>query len=498
MGICLGVSNSETKRRIENRVGKDGYHEWEKMPQPLSFEDVGLPEIEYDKRQEMAAAVLTEAANQALSLFPRDGRKPFNKQALNEMLERCLFTKSKKLMKALNFSPTGRFGYPTVRAFVKEMVVETLKNDIMATALAIAHEQGVSVFNRQDPEVEGKWIVETIRWCYILHVITMTADKDVNVMKLVYDHVLAMREGPLSGWRDVATDFEYLKTISVDPAIAGMFDKKAKKVPDSNRLEAKSNLGLTMNIMEAMWGDYKAGNKENAEAGYELAVLDGLFDYTRQNNRARKAATGSMYKYSPIPRNWADLFASWDLNFIYSEFPNNCSLIMTKLFTPAVGTYSSTPERYLRPRVIALFVQINREMVDRVIGGHELPEVEWRADDFLKIWSRVNLVYAKRYRAFYEDLGKGLAGGIRKILDAASDAFVRKTWDEVKEAVDEGEPERVTKAIVSMLQLLSKLKIVDIDPDALKANKEFAGTGKEQIDQTIKEAYELYERPTTA
>ena len=61
-------------------------------------------------------------------------------------------------------------------------------------------------------------------------------------------------------------------------------------------LSATANLGLTMNIMEAMWSDYQAGNKDNAEAGYELAVLDGLFDFTRQANRARHAtAESSMF-----------------------------------------------------------------------------------------------------------------------------------------------------------------------------------------------------------
>lgn len=490
---CCGVTNEETLRRIQAVIGKDGYHEWEDMPKPLSFADVGLPEIEYSKRKQDATAAMQVTVQGVLSLFEKNGNKPFKKKAIHEMLDRCMFTRSKKLMKALNFSPSGRYAFPTVKAFVLEMARETLKNDIMATALAIAHEKGVPLFCRQDSEVETPWIVETVTWCYILHVITMTADNDPRVMKMVYDHVLEMREGPLEGWRDKATDFEYLKTISVDPAISSMFGKK-EKAPKTNKLEAMTNLGLTMNIMEAMWGDYKAGNKENAEAGYELAVLDGLFDYTRQANRARKPAGSTMYKYSPIPRNWADLFASWDLNFIYSEFPENCSLIMTKLFTPAVGSYSSSPERYLRPRVIALFVQINREMVDRVLGQTELPQVEsWTEKEFLKIWSKVNLVYAKRYRAFYEKLGEDLAGGIREVLDSAADEFVSSTWKEVKEAVDEGEPERVTKAIVNMLQLLSKLKLVDIDTDDLKKNKEFDGDRKEQLAQSVNQAYGLYQ-----
>ena len=492
---CCGVSNAETLRRIEAVVGSDGYHDWENMPKPLSFRDMGLPALGQSQRNESAAGLVSAAVAVILAAFDDNGNQPFAQDVVDRVLNRCLFARSKALMEALDFGPTGKYTYSTVRAFVEEMATEVLKNDIIVAALAIAHVEGVSIFQRQGNDVETTWIVESVAWCYALHVITMTAEADKSILKLLYEHVQEMRTGPLAGWQEEATDFEYLKTSTIDPAVASMF-KASSNVPSENKLDATANLGLTMNIMEAMWSDYQAGNKDNAEAGYELAVLDGLFDFTRQANRARHAtAESSMFKISPIPRNYSDLYHSWNLNFVCQEYPGKTPVVLAKLLTPAVGSYSARPERYMQPRVIALYAQILREMCERVIDGTngDLPEVDtWISIEFRDLWSKVNLIYSKRYRAFYESLGRGLAGIIRTSMDAASDIFVQSVWKEVKEAIEDGEPERLTKAITSMLSLLAKLKIIDIDLEGLKTKQELNGERREQLAQSIEQSYMAY------
>lgn len=316
MGALLGVSNQETLRRIEAAVGSDGYHEWEKMHLPEKYQTPDLPELDYHTKRRLAQEVLDGAVAQILSIFEDDGAKPFENERINKTLDRMLISQSEELMNSFDFTPDGQYSFPTVKSLVEEVAQETLKNDILATTLAIARREGVDIFIRQNPEIEREWIEEAVYWTFILHVMTNTCFHNRKLVKTLRGHFQELREGPLKAWKDIATEFEFMKTISVDPGIA-LFEKERSKPIKENELRGLTLMGLSMNILEAMWEDYRSGNKINAQAGYELAVIDGLFDFTRQANRARKVSKYStMYKYSPIPRNWADLFQSWDLNVV--------------------------------------------------------------------------------------------------------------------------------------------------------------------------------------
>lgn len=492
---CCGVSNEATLRKVEAVIGTDGYHEWESMPLPVTYESLDLPNLSIERRRELALSTMEEARQVVLSAFEDDGAKPFDLDAIHAVLDRYYITGSEEVMQKLNFKD-GPYSYPSVRAFVADMGRYALANEVLVTVLALAAEKNIPLINRQDPEAEKTWIVESVLWAYILHVITLTGEHDREFLTALHTHILEIRKGPLSEWKDKVTDFEYLKTISVEPVIVGFLSSNPKptQTKAKNKLDAVANLGLTMNIFEAMWEDYKNGNVRNAEAGYEMAMLDGLFDYTRQANRARKKdSTGTMYIFSPIPQNWTDLYQSWDMDFIYQSFPGEFPLVMMKLFTPAVADYPNKPSRYLVPRLIALFCQVYRITVDAVNGSSGLPEMDnWANQEFLKLWSDVNYIYAKRYRAFYESLGQGLAGAARNTFDAAADKFVESTWKEFKEAVDEGRPEVVTKKLTKLLQLVAKLKLVKIDNSLLERNMEYDGDRKEQLDTCVKDNFAMY------
>ena len=492
---CCGVSNLETKRRIEAVIGTDGYHEWDDMPLPLTYEQMGLPNMSLESRMESAKETMDQAVDVVLSAFDDNGNGPFSEDAIRSVLDRLYISDSEEVMQALSFTD-GAYTYASVKDFVGDMAKHTLQNEVLVTVLAVAKKMGIPLVNRQDPEAENAWIVDAVLWAYILHVITLTAENDRAFLKKLYTHFLALRQGKLKDWKDKVSDFEYLKTISVEPVVSGLIKSNPKRNTGKakNQLDATLNLGLTMNMLEAMWEDYKNGNGDNAEAGYEMALLDGLFDYTRQANRARKVdSTGTMYVFSPIPRNWTDLYQSWDMDFIYQSFSDSFPTVLMKLFTPCVANYPDNPSRYLVPRVIALYCQVFRITAETVDGETGLPEMKnWTNKDFLEVWSKVNLIFAKRYRAFYEQLGQGLAGAVRKTFDVAADEFVKNTWQDFKNAVDRGEPEAVTKKLTELLQITAKLKLVKIDDSMLQRNMEFAGDRREQLDSCVKETYELY------
>lgn len=133
-----------------------------------------------------------------------------------------------------------------------------------------------------------------------------------------------------------------------------------------------------------------------------------------------------------MPRNWTDLYQSWDGNFIFNEFAE-APLFAAKLVTPAVGDYDEDPEVYMTPRVIALYLHSVFVMRARAEGTQ--PVVDWRNPEFNDLWGRVNLIYARRYRACYDGLVSKHTGILGGIKDKAGDALVRAMWSSLKTTI---------------------------------------------------------------
>ena len=135
------------------------------------------------------------------------------------------------------------------------------------------------------------------------------------------------------------------KILTVEPAIKDIIRQKNPGDFDpasgtkGYKLYWKTNSLLSVNILEAMAQDFSKSYEANGEAGYELALLDGLFDGTRQANRVRWHANtmGGQYRYSPAPRNWVDLYQSWNLNFLFNQF-HSAPIMAMKLLIPEVGS----------------------------------------------------------------------------------------------------------------------------------------------------------------
>lgn len=299
---------------------------------------------------------------------------------------------------------------------------------------------------------------------------------DRKLLKKFYDFVNFERNsGRLKNWKDHVNTFEYFKTKSVDPAIKTFLeptiDISPKDVQDYSIL---GQCALSMNVLEAMTQDYKTGHTYNAESAYELALLDGLFDYTSEVNKKRLKinSLGSMYSSTTVPRNWSDLYQSWNMCFVYNQY-GDYPLFMAKLLNPAVGNYTDDVSIYMTPRVIALYIHIFRIMTVRTICGISDPlcfkNIDWRVKELSDVWGKVNYIYSKKYRKFYNDLSNDIGGNFLGINNMA-DKFINLAWTSLKFIVKNSDKERQEEEFINLIEKFRKIKMKKNTDYGLKRN----------------------------
>lgn len=251
----------------------------------------------------------------------------------------------------------------------------------------------------------GKELVDAAHYCATLHALTELLvhderfDGEPPLLKQAVERLVATREA--APWRRYANLFERLKMMSLDQAIEVIARFKRDPAAHTEIHEVRG-LFLQINVMEAMFQDALQRCEDNAHAGYPLFLhpsgrpaIEGL-----DNGLVRLTAVGGAThlpdRRPPFPRQWTQLYESWNLCFC-STYPNALDFYC-KLLAPCVtGKIRSRPGLYIHYRGVALFLHAQHEMLQRVARGRAEPPVDQRNPILTRLWGEVNAQAAADY-----------------------------------------------------------------------------------------------------
>ena len=99
---------------------------------------------------------------------------------------------------------------------------------------------------------------------------------------------------------------------------------------------------------------------------------------------------------APLPKEWADLYATWNLGFVssYTNFP----YFMAKLLIPSVNNYAHNPAGYMYHRALPLYTHINYELFHRFDRSLTPAMTGWYSKELTHHFGRMNVLSAKSYQ----------------------------------------------------------------------------------------------------
>jgi hypothetical protein len=407
---CKG--NENIQFYIDRIIGDDGYVEWEellintKLPNDIVFV--------HSENRFLAEEKIDHFFSLVIYKFNLENQLNFTQ--IKDFLRRlCL--KDANIDESL-------FNRESVHSFLDRMKKAIKQNDIFLTF--------VLNFTKTDIDSSFEpYVIDFVTYCYVLEVLVVNLSKDEELFQNVLSTINDEREnGNLTkDWRDYASLFQRAKINSILPFIPDLSPKKVaeshkgKKYVDDT-YSPSSRIGLSINITEAVLQDLNLGHIDNAKAGYELAFMDGLLDFSKTSNEKRVlvANTSSMYRYSSFPRNWSDLYNAWNLVFVgnFDEFPYYAA----KLLFPEVSDYKDDPEQYLYPRLLGLWLHIHY-VIYEATHGHDRRHNLKLSEEMLEKLGKITLTYAKSYRKFYNKLNYKLSPRWMIPLDYLNDKSMK-------------------------------------------------------------------------
>lgn len=326
-------NSNKVSSKLEDVIGNDGYVEWETL-----LSNVKLPKetIFVNSKNRHQAIFKLNCAFDCVQVKFKS--KYFEINSIKNLLERlCL--KNAKI-------PEEIFQQQTVKEFLESTKSVIEQNDIFLTYL-------LNFDINNETIIKSRYIKDIIVYCFVLEILTTNLMKDETLFQECLKTIDHEREHGLrtKHWRDYATMFQRAKIASILPFIPDLspkiveesFETHGKGATVDDTYSPLSRIGLSINITEAVLEDLNQENYDNAKAGYELAMMDGLLDFSKFSNEKRilVAPTSSMYRYSAFPRNWSDLYNAWNLTFVgnFKEFP----YYACKLLFPEVADYKDEP-----------------------------------------------------------------------------------------------------------------------------------------------------------
>lgn len=209
-------------------------------------------------------------------------------------------------------------------------------------------------------------------------------------------------------WRSVCNLFEVLK---VELVVKPMKQRlRSKQGLDNSSFDDKSGDGvvLQLNVLDAMYGDTKLGNDDNAECGFELMCQ--TFDKPPEPLLGEALSDewtvaghkmGVARMHIAFNEAWISLYSSWNGAFC----SNYGDLMYAKLYNPGVaGAYLDIDDHvYFFPRVCTLYVHLHVMVFSRLkTGRQDLHTFNWEDPALRAVWGRINRVAGDAYQARIE------------------------------------------------------------------------------------------------
>jgi hypothetical protein len=380
-------SSNENLDLLDQIIGDDGYVEWHSLLKNITLPS-GINFVDPENRF-LAEEKIDLFFSKILKFFTI-GNPHFSNEIVDDLLKRlCL----------------GKVEFPGINNESVESFLNRTKQAIKQNEILLTFAMNLDDFDFSNYE---PYIIDIVTYCYILEILCINLAKDEDLFQEILSAIDYEREkGNSKEWRKYASLFQKAKISSILPFIPDLSPKKVKESFTDKYVDDTysplSRIGLTINITEAVLEDLHQKNIENARAGYELAFMDGLLDFSKFSNKKRilVAHTSSMYRYSAIPRNWSDLYNAWNLIFVgnFEEFP----YYACKLLFPEVSNYQDSPHRYLYPRLLGLWLHIHYVLYEAV-HGHDRKHDLSLPKETLEKMGKITWTYAKAYRTFYDKL----------------------------------------------------------------------------------------------
>jgi hypothetical protein len=282
------------------------------------------------------------------------------------------------------------------RAFVDEIAQISLKNPYLNDFLEKAKNEKFYILEKKLKE-EGKEVLsDVVAYALVLERLTKAIAKEHKLMEDCVNIFQNKRE-ELQVHKYMGL-FHKVKLMSVEDPVKNLVLKSFKtgKVPE-NALSVM----LPINILEATLGDFLMGNRDNAKAGWTLAInRPGEKPYDIKTGAGiatwQEDKTGLSFRM-PLPKHWADLYQTWNMAFC-SQIPNY-PYVLSKLFIPQVSKYQDKPTHYIYNRALALYLHVNYAAFQSLdVAKFKESTIDWREDNLTKLWGKVNHESSRKYR----------------------------------------------------------------------------------------------------
>ncbi|WP_257264192.1 hypothetical protein [Endozoicomonas sp. ONNA2] len=147
---------------------------------------------------------------------------------------------------------------------------------------------------------------------------------------------------------------------------------------------------MPFNILEATAVEAATGCHENACAGLTLA-RHHPGKYTRHASELDEQGLEPLFNY-PMPKQWSDLYASWNLRFCVTN--KERAELLSKLLIPPVSGYQGKPEAYIVRRAYALYTTLNY-LIFRSEKPNPVPVLPKVVE---QVWGHNNRVCSRLYQ----------------------------------------------------------------------------------------------------
>ena len=232
-------------------------------------------------------------------------------------------------------------------------------------------------------------------------------------VKQLYDHFVKQRKE--IDWTPYTSPFVRVKAETMHLAVTECMLPIKENYPPSPQVWQDGSI-VSVNILEAVVQDLNLGYADNAQCGTVLMrhpvnrqPVEGLRNDVCKLREDEAVPTGIMTTRPPLPRQWNNIYCSWDMAFLAAEF-SDFPFHFAKLLHPTTAdNYHSEDEGlFLEVRSYTLWFHTNWVLVDH---GQRKTKVshgaDWRNGELASLWGRINKAAARSYELrVKETLGK--------------------------------------------------------------------------------------------
>jgi hypothetical protein len=281
---------------------------------------------------------------------------------------------------------------PNLLGFVREV-------SELAAANPLLYDLGLRLSTGTQARAEGVAdgeVYELVHYCFLLDAVTRTLAADPELAALVYSR-LHETVHCTPCWRQPLGLFELSKMCTVEMTLERFIEHRR----DRNLPGNFGQIGLPVNILEAVLQDLYLGFLKNAAAGVALSFArpgGASADHPGAGAALSADRRRVVRMHLPHEQEWKDLYVSWNLAFTtaYTEAFTNFG---APLMLPCV--LGAPPAEFMFHRVLALHVHmclyISRRATAAAAPTAPLAANDCRRRELTEAWGAINLEAAQRY-----------------------------------------------------------------------------------------------------